>query len=217
VFHLFYEKAASIRRSVVAKRSSTDLLSWSEPITVLEPQFAWEGKGLHTNGNPCLVRHGGRYRLYFSASWVFLPDCLFLEPLYIGVAEADTIEGPYIKRPEPLIGPSSDPAFRNMGAGSMKVLPPEDGGPWYAFNNGIYRDAGGRSRSEIHLLRSDDGYDWRVVSKEALLAPTDQGWKRALVYAMQVVRYQGEWRMYYNARDGWFIGKERIGLAIGRE
>ncbi|RJO65071.1 MAG: glycosyl hydrolase family 43 [Myxococcales bacterium] len=216
VFFLFYEKGASLNRSVIAVRKSRDLKAWSEPVTVLEPSLAWEGKGLRTNGNPCLVKHQDRYRLYFSAGWVFLKDCLFLEPKYIGVAEADAIDGPYRKHPDFLIGPSHDPFFRNLGAGSMKVIPPDEDGTWYAFNNGIYKDAAGKSRSEIHLLKSEDGYAWRVVSKQPLLAPTDSGWKRALVYAMHVVNYGGEWRMYYNARDGWFIGKERIGLAVGK-
>ena len=216
VFHLFYEKANLPRGSVIAARRSDDLLTWSEPRVVLAPQFPWEGKGLRTNGNPCLVKHDGRYRLYFSAGWVFLRDCLFLEPRHIGVAESDAVEGPYAKRPEPLLGPSADPPFRNLGAGSMKVLPPEGDGPWYAFNNGIFRDGEGRSRSEIRLLKSRDGYVWDWVSPSPLVTPEETGWKRALVYAMHVVRHGDEWRMYYNARDGWFIGKERIGLAVGR-
>lgn len=214
-YYLFYEKPAGLRGSVIAVRQSRDLLGWSDPRVVSSPEFPWEGKRLRTNGNPCLVRHEGRWRLYFSAGWVFLHDCLFIEPRYIGVAESDHILGPYIKRPEPLIGPSPDPFFRNLGAGSIKVLPPTGSTPWVGFNNGIYRDEDGHSRSEIHLLHSDDGYDWRLVSESPLLAPTNLGWKRALVYAMHVVEYEGQWRMYYNARDGWFIGKERIGLAIG--
>jgi predicted GH43/DUF377 family glycosyl hydrolase len=213
LYYLFYEKPQGIG-SAISLRTSPDLISWSDAIPVLAPEFKWEGKGLKTNGNPCVVHHNGRWRLYFSASWVFLPDCLFLEPLYIGVAESDSLAGPFVKRPEPLIGPSLDPAFRNMGAGSIKVLPPADGAPWIGFNNGIYRDVDGHSRSEIHLLHSDDGYDWKLVSESPLIAPTNVGWKRALVYAMHVVHFNDEWRMYYNARDGWFIGKERIGLAI---
>lgn len=217
IYYLFYEKPASLRRSVVAMRTSSDLNHWSEPQTMISPQYAWEGRVLVTNGNPCVVKHAGGYRLYFSAGWVFLPDCLFIEPRYIGVAEADCINGPYTKLAEPLIGPSTDPNFRNMGAGSMKVLAPEKAnGDWYAFNNGIYKDDAGHSRSEIHLLKSSDGLDWRLISDTPLLAPEAKGWKRALVYAMHVVHYKGEWRMYYNARSGWFIGKERIGMAVGR-
>ncbi len=217
-YFLFYEKPALPLGSVIAMSRSTDLTNWSDPVAVCRPEFPWEGRVLRTNGNPCLVKHEGRYRLYFAASWVFLPDCLFIEPRYIGVAEAERIEGPYVKRPEPLLGPSEDPAFRNMGAGSMKVIPPAPGSDlWYAFNNGIFKDAEGHSRSEIYLLKSTDGYDWELALPDPLIKPEPQGWKRALVYAMHVIEYQGQWRMYYNARSGWFIGKERIGLALGEE
>lgn len=217
LYHLFYEMADFPRGSVIARRTSADLTHFSGPEIVARPEFEWEGKRLRTNGNPCLVRHGGRYALYFSAGWVFLKDCLFLEPRHIGVAWADRIEGPYVKHPTPLISPAPEPRFRNLGAGSMKVLPPDaPGAPWWAFNNGIFLDEQGRSRSEIHLLTSRDGLGWELASASPLLTFGDAGWKRALVYAMHVVEHDGEWRMYYNARDGWFIGKERIGLATAR-
>lgn len=216
-YHLFYEKPASPKKSVIARRTSSDLKSWSEAVTALSPQYDWEGTFFRTNGNPCLIKHEGVYRLYYSASWIFLKDCLFFEPKYIGVAESDKIEGPYVKRDKPLISPSKDVYWRNFGAGSMKVIPPaSQGEPWRAFNNGIYIDEKGRSRSEIHLLNSDDGYDWKIADDAPISAPTNEGWKRALVYAMHVVNYDGEWRMYYNSRDGWFIGKERIGMAVGK-
>jgi len=215
IYYLFYEKPVTLRSSAIALRKSEDLVHWSEACVVCSPELKWESKWpLSTNGNPCLVKYQNKYRLYYSASWVFLRDCLFIEPLYISVAESDHIEGPYLKRKDPLIGAQNKPYFRNMGAGSMKVIPPENSGsPWYAFNNGIYRDTQGHSRSEIHLLKSNDGYDWQLIEGGPLLKP-ETGWKRALVYAMHVVEYNGEWRMYYNARSGWFIGKERIGCAI---
>lgn len=222
-YHIFYEAGHGWHGSATYRRVSRDLVTWSEPQLAIAPQYDWEGgfvrDFVRTNGNPCVVKHEGRYRLYFSAGVVFLRDCLFFEPRVIGVAEADAIEGPYEKRPEPLIQPAPEPFFRNFGAGSMKVLTPEMSGEsaWYAFNNGIYLDAEGHSRSEIRLLKSADGYAWELVSPEPLVAPTDEGWKRALVYAMHVIRVNGQWRMYYNARDGWFIGKERIGLALGEE
>lgn len=215
-YHIFYESALGWHGSGIYRRRSTDLFTWSEPDLVLAPQYDWEGGFVRTNGNPCLVRHEGRYRLYFSAGVIFLRDCLFFEPKYIGVAESESLDGVFEKRAEPLIRPAPEPFFRNFGAGSMKVITPEEAGDgsWWAFNNGIYHDAEGRSRSEIRLLKSHDGYDWRLVSEAPLLAPTDEGWKRALVYAMHAVKVGQQWWMYYNARDGWFIGKERIGLAI---
>jgi len=215
-YHIFYEKPRGIG-SAIFRRESRDLLTWSDEKLALAPQFKWEKTLLGTNGNPCVVRHEGQWRLYFSASVIFLRDCLFFEPRHIGVAESDSIEGPWVKRPEPLISPSPDVYWRNFGAGSIKVLSPvETGEPlWWAFTNGIYHDAEGRSRSEIWKMKSPDGYAWEPVGAGPIFAPSNAAdWKRALVYAMHVIKVEGRWRMYYNARDGWFIGKERIGLGL---
>ena len=38
-------------------------------------------------------------------------------------------------------------------------------------------------------------------------------YEKALVYALDVRRVGDQYWMYFNARDGWFLGKERIGLA----
>ncbi|MCB1155836.1 glycosyl hydrolase family 43, partial [bacterium] len=121
--------------------------------------------------------------------------------------------GPYRKWPSPLIGPSERYYWRSLGAGSVKVRPPSGGMPWLAFNNGIFKDAAGHSRSQIHLLESADGLVWDPVGTEPIVAP-EPGWKEAFVYAMDFVEYGGEIRLYYNARDGWLRGKERIGCAV---
>ncbi|MCB9477951.1 MAG: glycosyl hydrolase family 43 [Deltaproteobacteria bacterium] len=215
-FHLFYERLTiPLGRSCISYRFSDDLVRWTDPIDVLQPSLPWEGRVIRTNGNPCLVDAGGYYRLYFSAAYVWLWDCLYWEPVYIGVAEADRITGPYYKWPSPLIGPSERYYWRSLGAGSIKVRPPKGGMPWLAFNNGIFKDEAGRSRSEIHLLESTDGLVWDPVGDEPILAP-EPGWKEAFVYAMDIVEYGGDVRLYYNARDGWLRGKERIGLAQPR-
>ena len=47
--------------------------------------------------------------------------------------------------------------------------------------------------------------------------PEGNGWKKALVYALDVARHERELRLYYNGRSGWFWGGERIGVALARE
>lgn len=216
-FVMFYERYRSPLRSHICLRRSRDLATWGEEHNVLTPAWGWEGRGMFTNSNPCVVRHRHLWRLYFSASWVWLKNCGFIEPRYIGYAESGNLEGPYEKSPEPLIVPSPDVPWRNHGAGSIKVIAPtKRGEPWFALNNGIFIDARGKNRSEIHLLESDDGLAWRECFPEPILAPESQGWKRALVYAMCLVEHEGETRIYYNARDGWMFGRERIGVAIGQ-
>ena len=71
---------------------------------------------------------------------------------------------------------------------------------WVGFNNGIYRDEQGRTRSAILLLTSQDGLAWEEPFPDPIIRP-GQGWKRALVYQLCVVpRPGGEVRLYYNAR-----------------
>ncbi len=217
LYYLFYEVFSPIRGSYIAARTSSDLTAWSDEKLILSPLFQWEKSIISTNSNPCVVRQQGGYRLYYSAALVWLKDCYFPEPKYIAVAESDGILGPYRKMPEPIIEPSKDCGWRNLGAGAIKVLPREENGPWIGFNNGISTDDEGRSRSEIRILESSDGLSWTDCLGQAILKPEGNGWKKALVYAMDVRRRGNEWLLYYNARDGWFRGKERIGLAVGRK
>ncbi|MBD3226912.1 MAG: glycosyl hydrolase family 43 [Candidatus Lokiarchaeota archaeon] len=214
-FYLLYEKVSSILGSShIEIRKSIDLFDWSPPKTILKPSLLWEGKFPATNSNPCIIKKGNIYRLYYSAGSVFLKDCLFNEPKYIGLAESKHILGPYKKIEKPIITPNKNHPYRNMGAGAIKVIHLKNKNSWLAFNNGIYFD-GKRTRSSILLLYSDDGIQFTEVFNKPIICPT-RGWKKAFVYQLDVkkINNNGEYRLYYNARDGWFIGVERIGLSI---
>jgi hypothetical protein len=215
LFHMFYEQFSVPQfRSHVALRTSPDLWRWREPVKVLEPSLPWEQGRLSRNvGNPCVVATGDGYRLYYSAGVVFHRDLGFCEPRHVGVAQAVDLSGPYEKKAEPMIPMDPSDPFRSRGAGAIKVMRDESRGLYYGFNNGIYRDARGRTRSAILLLSSADGLAWEQVYPEPVVAPEDDGWKRALVYQLDVKRVGDEMWMYYNARSGWRFGRERIGLA----
>lgn len=214
-YYLYYERFRRPWQSGVVVRTSSDLEGWSDPTVLLAAApGTHDGHLLSYLGNPCLVKHADTYRLYVSHGWVFLRDCLYFEPRYVSMAEGPTPTGPFVRRAVPLLGTESRHPYRNLGAGSVKLLSREGGGYW-VFHNGIYRDAEGRSRSAIHLLESRDGLHFHEVHDGPIVAP-DEGWKRAFVYAFDPVWYDGELRLYFNARDGWFRGAERIGLAIGR-
>jgi hypothetical protein len=210
-YFLYYEHFRRLWHTVVALRRSRNLNAWSEPEFMLEPCFRWEGRLPRTNGNPCLVEASKGYRLYFSANVVVLWDTAVLEPRHIGVATAEHPAGPWRKHPTPLFSPDPTDPFMNLGAGAIKVY--REGEEFIGLQNGIYRDQDGRSRSAIRLLRSEDGLAWRLVRAEPILQPEAGTWKHALVYALEVVRRKDEFRLYYNARDGWLIGRERIGVA----
>ena len=210
-YYILYERFMRPWHSGVALRRSANLRDWGPPQMLLEASDEGDGRVLRYLGNPCLVKTESGYRLYFSSGWVFLRDCLYIEPRYIGVATATALLGPYVRQPGELFGPDPTHPHRNMGAGSIKVVPDGKRG-WWGFHNGIYRDPEGRSRSAIMLLHSEDGLTFEQVSEQPIVSP-GRGWKRAFAYACGPVVHEGEVRLYYNGRSGWFRGRERIGFA----
>lgn len=200
--------------SVIVCRSSKDLKTWSADTVVLRPTVDWEREGGRAVvRNACVVKLPDRtYRLYYASGYGWLDDCGYEEPLYNGVAFAKNITGPYEKHPEPIIGPNPCDPYRNIGAGGLKVYYEHSTGLFVGFNNGIYRDEEGRSRSAIHMLLSKDGMGWYSFPFNPILWP-EKGWKEALVYQLDIRRVADEIWLWYNCRDGWKEGVERIGLA----
>jgi hypothetical protein len=203
-------------RSSLRLRRSRDLATWSAPEVVLEPSLEWMRYSTlgSSVSNPCLVPDGAAYRLYFSASLSWIPDCGFCEPRSIGVAFGAAPSGPFGPRDLPIVEPAAG-ADGDLGAGSLKALRLDDG--WVALQNKIYADSAGKSHSALFLLRSPDGLAWTDAWPEPLLAP-GQGWTSSHVYACDVRRRpsDGRWYLYFNARDGWRIsdGRERIGRIV---
>jgi predicted GH43/DUF377 family glycosyl hydrolase len=218
-YYLFYERIRqwhfTAYASRIEARLSTDLMNWSEPLVVLEPSLAWhrEGGGSGAVGNPCVVADEDTCRLYYSAGLVFLKDCMFQEPKYIGCATSKSPTGPYTPLPDPILSPKPDDTYANLGTGAIKVLRCSDG--YVGFQNGIYWDrARNHSGSAIRLLESSDGINWEITGPPVI--KPDKGWKKSFVYALDVRLTQSGWRLYFNARSGWLFGLERIGLAYGK-
>jgi hypothetical protein len=165
-WHLVYERprlglAAALVpalpwRSTIEMRRSTDLVHWGRARTLLEPSLPWHNSpGLGAAVScPCLVKSNGRFLLYYSAGLVRVPDCGFNEPRCIGLAEADTVEGPYDSLRDPILSPGPDTPWANLSRGSLRIMRMEDG--WAGFENGISFHSG-QSSSALHLLRSQDG------------------------------------------------------------
>lgn len=212
-------------RSSIAMKKSSDLQDWTKADIVLRPTLEWMRDRARSNdssiqesvSNPCLIALGDRaWRLYYSASLAYIPDCGFSEPCYIGVANAPSSYGPFSPLPEPIIKPADDKLPGVMGAGSIKVIVMEDG--FIGLQNKIYTDGAGWSRSALFLLRSEDGLTWNLARNEPLLAPSS-GWRASHIYACDCRQAtDGTWYLYYNARDGWYKtrSRERIGRLVGR-
>lgn len=230
IYYLFYEKYRPLALilsvikgrkwfSEIAVRQSSDLKHWSQPVTLIKPGLPWHFSGGNRSvSNPCLVKTGDIYNLYYSASLVYIPDCGFNEPDSIGLARSKSITGPYELLQDPVIRVNQGDPWCNFSCGSIKVVQCEDG--LLGFENGIYWDENKKqSGSAIILLKSSDGVRWERLIQEPVLKPSD-GWRRSHIYACDVKYYEQEkkWYMYYNARNGWPVnsGQERIGLLLGR-
>lgn len=213
VWYLLYTRRSRGADTVICLRWSRDLERWSEEHVLLEPKLEWELEGRCKQvRNPCLIKVGETYRLYYSGGTVWLDDCGYEEPKYVSFAEAEDICGPYRRYGKPILKPNPEVPYRNLGAGALKVYRWRE--QYLGFNNGIYRDGSGRSRSAICLLASLDGIRWVDAPFNPIIPPT-KGWKNALVYQLDVVlNYEGKTIIYYNARQGWRGGVERIGASI---
>lgn len=212
-YWLLYEQYLSLTTSEIRIVHSTDLATWSEPVLLLAPELEWEEEFQSRIGNPFLIRRDDTYWLYYSAGGTMQEDTGFAEPRHIGLARATSLDGPWTREPEPLLSPSPDTPYRNQGAGSMKLLEEQLAGFWVAFNNGIFEDDEGNSRSAIQVLASVDGLSWEPACNAPVIQPESDTWKHAFVYAFDPVWVEDTLRLYYNARDGWEVGTERIGLA----
>jgi len=221
-YYIYYERHTRLHpfRSHIEVRRSTDLRHWSAPQTALAPSLPWhhEPQRHRAVSNPGVVPlPDGRFRLYYSASLVWLPDCRFWEPRYIGAAHSASPAGPFVPDAQPIIRPTAQLPYLNLGAGALKVLPCADG--YVAFWNTIYHDDSPQrhTRSAIYQMAGTTGLDFDPATARLIRAPQGNGWERSHIYALDVRALpDGTWRLYYNARNGWSglnpWNRERIGL-----
>ncbi len=198
--------------TIIRARTTTDFVNWSEPVDLIMPESPMEREGNSKEArNPCVILlPDGRYRMYYSAGMVHLEDAGYGEPKYIFCAEADNPLGPFIKREEPVLAPDVNIPYRNYGCGGFKAFGYKDG--YVAFYNPIYIDEEGKSRSEIRMLYSQDGLDWKDAYQDPIVKPEASiPWRSAIIYQLDVVPWKGSLLMYFNAREGWRGGAERIG------
>jgi len=205
--------------NMLRARVSEDLIHWSEDIDILTPSLPWELEhdpeqpDCIQARNPCMIKlPDGRYRLYYSAGTIKLHDCGYEEPKYIGFAESDSPLGPFVKHPEPILAPDAKILHRKTGAGAIKVFSFQ--GQFLALYNAITLDHAGASRSAICLLLSEDGIVWHEAPYNPVISPGGDGWKKTLVYQLDLVRFADELRIYYNARNDTVNGREQIGCSI---
>lgn len=215
-YFMLYEKignAIPYDNSSIEIIESQDLTNWGNKKTLLNPSLNWHKDGSKKGvvSNPCLIKIGNNYRLYYSAGLSYLKDCGFSEPKYIGYAESNNLHGKFETYINPIIEPTPDDKYLNLAAGSIKVI--IHNGYFLGVQNGLYWNNQTRhSGSAIRLWKSDDGRIWKLVRTEPIIRP-DKGWKKRFVYANDIRVSNNVFIMYFNSRDNWFWGREKIGFA----
>ena len=198
--------------TIIRARTTQDFINWTEPVNIILPETPAECEGYRVQTrNPCVILlPDGRYRMYYSAGTVWLQDCGYEEPKYIFCAESDNPLGPFVKRGEPVLAPDVNLPYRNYGCGGFKAFGYKDG--YIAFYNPIYIDEHQKSRSEIRMLYSKDGLQWNEAACNPIVTPNaNYPWRSAIIYQLDVVTWNDALWMYFNAREGWQGGIERIG------
>lgn len=182
--------------SVIVLSKSNDLITWSKPETVLEPQVPLQQQAV---GNPSIIKVNGEYSLYYSGGTAYLTDCYFTEPYGIWVARSKNIEGPYNLIDEnPILCADMDDSHMNIGAGSMKVFRTADN-MFVGFQNTVHRDDRGRSTSAIRIMSSFDGMSWSTTSQNYIVLPNASRGEQ-FAYACDVAFHDGKLYLYYNTR-----------------
>ncbi|GHT98203.1 hypothetical protein FACS1894142_4230 [Spirochaetia bacterium] len=196
--------------TLIRAKTTRNFVNWTEEVDLILPETGAEREGKMIQArNPCVISlPDGRCRLYYSAGTVWLDDAGYEEPKNIFCAEADNPLGPFKKAGDPILKPDTSIPYRNYGCGAIKVFGYNDG--YIAFYNPIWLDKEKHSRSQICMLASDDGLVWEEAACNPVITPTT-GWRAAIVYQLDVINWKDDMLMYFNARDDWRDGIERIG------
>ncbi len=217
------KKGGNSTSSRVMLSSSSDLALWSEPRKVLDsqdvPNASWRG-GKRRISHPQLVQWNGRYRLYFGSGEVRMYDTGEKTAGSLMYAESYYLEGPYEIAPEAVIITDPESKYRNLAAGSVRILACSDGLAAVSCTR-YYDRKNGKSRSVMILSDSDDG----IVFQDATVMQTspETGWASGYMTACDIKYKENEdtWYCYYSA-DGYPdsrlpLRRESLGLLLGKK
>lgn len=240
VVYLFYEQTdppqhgfTSTKVKLISAKLPSAAFSagdwlWSEATEVLQPELEWEKVQVAKVGNPFVVYSSFRdqWLLYYSASSVFRrKDSKNPPPMYIGIAAAPAVEGPYRRINEkPFLG-TSEGVPQVIGAGSFKMIKGFDvlnydeeagiGRRLLALESRITRSKDS-SVSSIALLASADGFSWSLIDANFLAPSAEKSWKKANIHTFDTMIPSFDPDhvfIYYDARDNFKKSTECVGVA----
>jgi len=234
--YLFYEQYTllSLFRNSKIRMIETKLdghWNWSRPIDILKPTLDWEKIGTKRVGNPYVFfdTYSNKWKMFYSASSIHLKDSNINEPLYIGMAEADSLQGnwtrvsqtpiPIYDTPNNIITNTNNISI--LGIGSLKLFDNIDNHTTTRLEglcNRITKNTDTNTTgSTISSVYSDDGGLSWTIKKSSLIAPelNVSSWKHAYVYGFDTILLPPyKWMfIYYNARNGWKNAIETVGVS----
>lgn len=234
MYYLFYEihdrtsffkkDDNSFSSSRIMLTSSTDLLLWSEPKTILDSEKITRAQ--YKNGpvrisRPQIIECDGGYRLYFGAGETRLYDTNQKATARLMYAQSDYLDRDYRVNPEPILDIEPDSLYRNLATGSVHIVKCSDGVAAFecAFS---YDEERQKSTTNLLLLTSEDGTSF-TFNKLIQKTPTE-GWASRYITSVDV-RYkesENSWYCYYSANGyvpilGHKFVKESLGLLLGTD
>lgn len=189
VYHLFYEKLKLIVPFTKIYFSEIKLVTSKDLKNWSKPKTIFKPiEKWHgwSVSNPCVVRVKGGYKLHYNANQKYFWDCLFTEPRFSGVAFSKKIDGFYKN-----ITKEPDRLIHHV----LRIFDKN------IFETKWYKDSFGKTRSAVFL------------NGKEFIKP-GEGWMKSFVYVCDAKKVGTKTYIYFNARNGWFWGKERIGLKI---
>lgn len=233
-YYLFYEihdrtsffkkDDNSLSSSRIMLTSSTDLLLWSEPKTILDSEKITRAQ--YKNGpvrisRPQIIEWDGGYRLYFGAGETRLYDTNQKATARLMYAQSDYLDRDYRVNPEPILDIEPDSLYRNLATGSVHIVKCSDGVAAFecAFS---YDEEKRKSTTNLLLLTSLDGVNF-TFNKLIQKTPTE-GWASRYITSVDV-RYkesENSWYCYYSANGyvtvlGHKFVKESLGLLLATD
>eukprot|EP00931_Biecheleriopsis_adriatica_P010865 TRINITY_DN11192_c0_g1_i2.p1 TRINITY_DN11192_c0_g1~~TRINITY_DN11192_c0_g1_i2.p1 ORF type:complete len:432 (+),score=45.49 TRINITY_DN11192_c0_g1_i2:98-1393(+) len=190
----------------------------------LQPELPWEKIKQQRVGNPFVFYNDatGKWRMYYSASAINLEDSRIPEPMFLGVAEASNLRGPWARlRDTPLEIRGEIPGLQILGIGSLKKMKllGDSLASDIAICNRLTRDLRtAATGSTLSIVRSNDGgFTWETVVPK-LIGPTlvKGNWKESYAYGFDTIADptdSNKTLIYYNGRNGWAGAYETIGVS----
>jgi len=198
-YHIFYEKPRGVRFGHLSAGIGANLLTWSPEKVRSRRNTTGRRRTSAPNGNSVRGVPRRPRRLYFSAR---SDSCAtpVLRAAPVSGCRGRLHRGAVIKAPRAvdfalagaLLAPISGRVDQGAAAEERRRV-----FMGWAFTNGIYRDR----RMGVPAPKSEDEkrgrLPWEPVGSGPIFAPSDAAdWKRALVYAMHVIKVEGRWPMY---------------------